>query len=487
MSTSSPTIDDFVHISIDVDVAAEAALAVKITPRHDTIGLDAQPKSTEFCTTVNARNLPEDDETARAPVDIVVALDVSGSMSGRKLELCKDTIQLLLRELNAQDRFGLVTFGDEANLAIPARKLTPENKEAAVLRVKRLHTSGCTNISGGIGLAAQELAAVESPHEVRTIFLLTDGLANRGISDRVGIVNLTKNCLSATAERNAIAMHCFGYGHDHDRAMLGDISNATEGGSYYFVDKDSDVSSAFGDALGGVLSVVAQNTFVNIKAATEGVSILKVKHDKTEKQLDGSYKVALGDFYAEESRDVLIETTLIGVPEGGNFSDVPHINVTVSYLDTINKKLVTSPGLIGSINRPKGETVSKTDKHVALQSIRLRTTKVISDAEALAESEELAKARSTINKLINYVQKEAKELEESTNPLVVQILSELNTMLAGLSSRSEYRTNGGRFMQTKAMAYRRQRCHESSEVVNSHFRSSTKSKMAFKMKKLSKK
>jgi len=242
---TSSTTEDFVNISMDTNSAEESvattketsALSVKITPKHDTIGLDAPHTSTEFCATMTARDLPEDDDFARAPVDIVVALDVSGSMSGRKLEVCKDTLSLLLRELGTQDRFGLVVFGDEAKLEIPTRKLTKASKRAALSKIKALHTSGCTNMSGGIGLAAQELQAVESPHEVRTIFLLTDGHANRGISDKDGIVSLTKGCLGATNERREIAIHCFGYGVDHDRVMLGDISKATERGSYYFVDK----------------------------------------------------------------------------------------------------------------------------------------------------------------------------------------------------------------------------------------------------------
>jgi len=395
------TIEDFVNISMDINSAESVAttketsvLRVKLTPKHESIGLDASHTSTEFCATMTARDLPEDDDFARAPVDIVVALDVSGSMSGRKLELCKDTLSLLLRELGTQDRFGLVVFGDEAKLEIPTRKLTKASKRAALSKIKALHTSGCTNMSGGIGLAAQELQAVELPHEVRTIFLLTDGHANRGISDKDGIVSLTKGCLGATNERREIAIHCFGYGVDHDRVMLGDISKATEGGSYYFVDKDSDVSSAFGDALGGVLSVVAQNTTITVRVSEEalalGVTILDVKHDKAVKQADGSFVVPVGDFYAEESRDVIVETTLPARRDSdANINVSLNVNlpllvsVNLSYLDTINKKLVTNAAVLGSVARPDGKVVSKTNQYVALQYIRIKTTKIISEAEAI--------------------------------------------------------------------------------------------------------
>merc|ERR1712154_291632 len=111
---------------------------------------------------------------------------------------------------------------------------------------------------------------------------------------------------------------------------------------YYFVDQDSDVSSAFGDALGGVLSVVAQNTVVKLSVPSEasgrGVSIVSVRHDKAVKQADGSYHVPIGDFYAEESRDIIIEASLS--KQGGDEMKLPHIEASLSYVDTIQKKMV---------------------------------------------------------------------------------------------------------------------------------------------------
>jgi len=474
--------------SVASTIHETSAIRVKITPKHDTIGLDDPHTSTEFCATMTARDLPEDDDFARAAVDIVVALDVSGSMSGRKLELCKDTLSLLLRELGTQDRFGLVVFGDEAKLEIPTSKLTKASKSAALSKIKALRTSGCTNISGGIGLAAQELQAVESPHEVRTIFLLTDGHANRGISDKDGIVSLAKGCLGATNERREISIHCFGYGVDHDREMLGDISKATEGGSYYFVDKDSDVSSAFGDALGGVLSVVAQNTSITVRVSEEalalGVTILDVKHDKAVKQADGSFVVPVGDFYAEESRDVILETTLpVRRDSDTNINsnvNLPLVSVHLSYLDTINKKLVTNVEVLGSIARPDGNIVSKTNQYVALQCIRIKTTKVISEAEAIAEQGNLVEARSTIQAFVKEVQAEAELLEVTTDPLITQLLSELNIMLSGLASHESYGSVGAKYMQTRGAQYTMQRCFESSDIAPNMYRSSKKSAMVDK-------
>ena len=478
-STTTANMDmneDFVHVNDE----NEPSLSLKVVPKHDVIGTDLSHESIQFCATVTARNLPED--SARAPVDIVVALDISGSMNGSKLDLCKITLSLLLRELSSSDRFGLVTFGSNATLVVPTRKLTKENRDFALAKIKGIRTNGMTNMSGGIGLAAQEMKSIETPHDVRSVFLLTDGKANQGISNRNGIVQLVESCLGSNSGHNPIPMHCFGYGDDHDVDMLRDISSASEGGTYYYVDKDSNVSSAFGDALGGVLSVVAQNVTVNLhvptEAAEKGVSILNVKHDKATKNQDGSYSVSLHDFYSEESRDIIFDVVLSREPSS---HPVVHILSSVSYLDTINVKLMKSENVFGSIHRPLGEELSPLNSQVAIQCVRIQTTEVISESEKLADNGEIGSAKSIISAYITQVQKEI-DLIDKSHPLFVQILNELNTIMSGFSSRSVYEMSGSKYMKSRVMNHKFQRCSEACEETPSVYTNKKKRLLATKWK-----
>ena len=54
------------------------------------------------CASLTACEAPESDE-ARKPIDLVVVLDKSGSMGGQPLELCKETMEFLIRELSPQE------------------------------------------------------------------------------------------------------------------------------------------------------------------------------------------------------------------------------------------------------------------------------------------------------------------------------------------------------------------------------------------------
>lgn len=475
-NTGATEEDSFVQVD---SVDDEPSLRLNVASRHDTICICNEKNSTQFCATVTAKELH--DESARAPVDIVVALDVSGSMDGKKLDLCKTTLTLLLRELSPNDRFGLVTFGSHVNLQIPSRKMTKLNREQAVTKIQSLRTSGCTNMSGGIGMAAKEIKTIESPHKVQTIFLLTDGHANEGVSDKEGIVKLVKGCLGdSKTEKINIPIHCFGYGDDHDQDMLGAIAGATEGGTYYYVDSDTNVSSAFGDALGGVLSVVAQNTMLSIKvpqASSEiGVSILNVYHDKVVRNPDGSHTVTLDDFYAEESRDIVFEVAL---SKECSLTPVVHVSCTISYLDTINSKLVQSDLVEGIIARPDGNEISVDNQHVAIQWSRVKATELMKESEKLAEMGNLDAARNSIIRFSDEFKQETKDLK---SPLINQMLSELDTIAGGLSTPIHYNSHGAKYLQTRVSAHTKQRCAEASEESVNMYRSKKKFAIAKKMK-----
>jgi len=466
-------------------------LSLEVTPLYDTIGMLAEDESVHFSATVSAKDIPCDDDSRRAPVDIIVALDTSGSMRGEKLRLCKETLKLLLRELGPNDRFGLVTFGSSAIIRIPVCNMTIENKEASITKINSVCVSGQTNLSGGIGLAAQEMNSIKKPNDVCSLFLLTDGHANVGVVDNSGIVQLTKGCLSAPDEKHeerSIPIHCFGYGSDHDGDLLRDMSQANEGSTYYFVSDDSDVSSAFGDALGGVLSVVAQNLTLTIMAPlhgyeSQGNSLVKIYHDNAQKVVDGSaYQINIGDLYAEESRDVVFEVSL-ATNDIKDYSCVPHVTVSMTYLDTIEKTLVEVDSIIGSIGRPKESRFrSPSNRHVNIQCLRIKTAKVMAESEHMAKNGDFSRAKTKIGEWTKELRKESFDAQED-NGLHEQLLCDLNIIHSGLGSRTDYEAKGSYILKSKQLTHKMQRCSEAKASSINSYRSSKKAAMSSKFSK----
>ena len=112
------------------------------------------------------------------------------------------------------------------------------------------------------GVEELKKGAPGDSNEVKSLMLLTDGLANHGITDSAAIVKMLQSALDSPGMEQA-SVFTFGYGADHNQDMLRAISDAGRG-VYYFVDEIDDVPTAFADCLGGLLSVVGQNIKLRI-------------------------------------------------------------------------------------------------------------------------------------------------------------------------------------------------------------------------------
>lgn len=491
--------DSFVNV--EVPALPEDAVSLKVIPKHEVIGVDSNESTTEICVSMKAAELPDDNET-RAPVDIIIVLDVSGSMNGTPLALCKRTLEMLLRVLLPQDRFGLVTYASDAIVDFTAKKMTAENKQAALVKIKSLQTRGQTNISAAIGLASFEMQAIDNPNDVRSIFLLTDGHANQGVCDVAGLVEITKNCLLSGAQNETqetpslnhgaspfaqfqtkgqavrgavpsvvmatsatsgppISLHCFGYGTNHNAELLREIASVASG-SYYFVESDTNVGSAFGDCVGGVLSVVAQSAVVTIKPCAEasalGMEIVKVHHDQSIERENGSHTVTVGDFYAEESRDVLV-TVKLARPESPNSTPIPHLSVSLSYTDTLQKRPMQSGSIMCSIARPAGSELSDADTHVTAQWLRVFATEEMAAADFLAQNHDLVGARARIQ---NVQEKIQLSHDVQSNDLIRELRESMSVAARGLESVNEYTNIGSKHLSHGIRAYKTQRAAAST-------------------------
>eukprot|EP00549_Striatella_unipunctata_P003777 CAMPEP_0118692340 /NCGR_PEP_ID=MMETSP0800-20121206/11220_1 /TAXON_ID=210618 ORGANISM="Striatella unipunctata, Strain CCMP2910" /NCGR_SAMPLE_ID=MMETSP0800 /ASSEMBLY_ACC=CAM_ASM_000638 /LENGTH=502 /DNA_ID=CAMNT_0006590297 /DNA_START=208 /DNA_END=1716 /DNA_ORIENTATION=- len=462
------------------------SLSITTQPQFHTIGTNASAKTTNICTTIKARVLEEDDEK-RAPVNILVALDVSGSMSNNnKLGLCKDTLKLLLHELGPRDQFGLVTFSNQACLEVPSKKMSHDNKTNAVQTINKLDARGGTNMSGAIGLAVQEMTSgsaatmnKKDDNVVNCIFLLTDGHATSGVLDPTQLTALTRGLLSDT---NNISLYCFGYGEDHDGNLLAQMAQTTPSGTYYFIQQDSHVKTAFGDALGGILSVVAQNVSLTIRvdesARNMGVSIVKIHNDDAV-QLDdnGSFRVPLGDVYAEETRDILTEIKLVQQLDlRQDITRFLRIDITKRnperphYHPTALNKLVQTPPHTVSISRlMHSPETSEENVHVAVQLLRVKATHAMKEANDMASNHHFAKANHTIESNMDDIVAKALALNVNFDRVESEFVSNLQDDLrhvkAGLESERTFHDYGSKRLNNVCLMNSRQRCAVSEELL----------------------
>ena len=103
------------------------------------------------------------------PLDLVMLIDTSLSMEGRKFALCAVGAAVLSFRLRAE-AFSLIAFGSSDGLKTDGPQTTVEQ---AIERILEAPVLGYTNIWASLGRGAQELRKGRSPLKVGV--LLTDG------------------------------------------------------------------------------------------------------------------------------------------------------------------------------------------------------------------------------------------------------------------------------------------------------------------------
>ena len=184
------------------------------------------------------------------PRDVILVLDTSGSMRGDKLDQAKAAARYVLDSLNADDRFGIVTFATATRAY--ARDLRPrdEARQAATF-INGLSAVGGTNI----GRAFEEALALADPSRQQVILFLTDGLPTEG---EVRTSALIEQIAEDAPED--VRIFCFGVGYDVNTILLDVVAQDHNGTSAYVLhDEDIErvVSSLYEKISRPVLTDVA--------------------------------------------------------------------------------------------------------------------------------------------------------------------------------------------------------------------------------------
>jgi Ca-activated chloride channel family protein len=171
------------------------------------------------------------------PRDIVLVIDVSGSMSGRKIEQARAAGRQLLQTLTPSDRFRLIDFSSDVRTFRDGwSSATPANVQDAAAYLDALRANGGTNIQG----ALDEAFASDSPEgRLPLVLFLTDGAPTVGETRPDAIVQ------HAGDLRRQRRLFTFGIGADVNASLLEQL--ALQGrGTATFVRPEESVERAVG-------------------------------------------------------------------------------------------------------------------------------------------------------------------------------------------------------------------------------------------------
>lgn len=191
------------------------------------------------------------ETTKRLGLDLILVIDVSGSMSGEKINLVRKTINFVIDSLEECDRLCLISFNRESKILTNLMPLTQENKDTFHLKASQINASGDTNIVAGLRDAFDIMINRKQVNDLTSVFLLSDGQDTCGNSKQSFVPFLTEK--NKAMGLNDYKIHSYGYGEGHDEDVLSIICSF-KNGNFYYVRNLKSVDECFVACLGTILS-----------------------------------------------------------------------------------------------------------------------------------------------------------------------------------------------------------------------------------------
>ena len=189
---------------------------------------------------------------------LTFVIDVSGSMNREnRLGLVKKSLQMLVKNLTAKDKIGIVVYGSRARVILEPKSL--EQKDEIITAIEMLQAEGSTFAEEGIKAGYDMAEKAYQKGYINRVILCSDGVANVGQTGADAILEAIKQ---KTAKGITLSAIGFGMGNYNDVLLeqLGDKGN----GYYSYIDTIVEAKKLFEENLTTTLQVVARDVKVQV-------------------------------------------------------------------------------------------------------------------------------------------------------------------------------------------------------------------------------
>lgn len=169
----------------------------------------------------------------RAPLNLSVVLDVSGSMSSQdnteksRLEWAKEALNHIVAQLNEQDSLSIVLFDTDSEILLQTTEVT--NKEAILELIKKLETKGSTNLEKGLRDGFELVSENFKQGYENRVILISDAGLNTGVTTEGSLVKLVSDYAAED-----IGLSAIGLGLNFNQDFIQAIT-MSKGGNYQFM------------------------------------------------------------------------------------------------------------------------------------------------------------------------------------------------------------------------------------------------------------
>jgi len=387
--------------------------------------------------------------TVREGLDLVAVVDVSGSMSGHKIESVKKALHFVIQKLTPLDRLSIVTFHSTATRLNPLRSMTQAAQGDLKALVGRLVANGGTDIKAGLDMGLAVLAGrVHTDSRTPNIFLMSDGRPEgRSSGD------------PRKVDPGQVGVYTFGFGAGADQQLLTDLAKNSTGGTYSMVPDGTNLSAPFSLLLGGLLTVVAQDVRLTLTPKTADGDLNEMTvcpgtdYERTTDP-SGVITIKFGTLFSGESRKVAVNFTLNDMS-----AETEAYNATLAVAEHSYAAQETgqTPQNILRKRTPNPSSVADAgaeELSVQAEEVRRLHADMISDATKLADKENLEEAKDKIVEAQNAIED---IMLDDGEKMANALRAELQQLRAYMKSQALYNEMGRPYALATITSHGRQR------------------------------
>ncbi|MCC6621627.1 MAG: VWA domain-containing protein [Deltaproteobacteria bacterium] len=310
-------------VGLSLGPVAARAQQVEVRSALDHAVLPAHKKQTAYLR-VGLRGFTAAGR-ARAPLNVAIVIDKSGSMSGDKIANAREAAKAAIQQLVDDDIVSVIAFDDTVQVLVPATKVS--DRQTILTGISRLTAGGHTALFAGTVKGGAEVRKFLSKERVNRVVLLSDGQANVGPQSASALGQL-----GATLRKEGVSVTTVGLGLGYNEDLLVQLAQQS-GGQHVFIEDHRRLAEIFRQGFGGLASIVAQEVVVKVTLAPDVRPVRVLGRDA--EIIGQTVTVQMPELYAGQLDDMVLELEVAAsAPQSRRIADVE-----VSYHNTITRSL----------------------------------------------------------------------------------------------------------------------------------------------------
>ncbi len=341
------------------------------------------------------------DRQELRPLNLSIVIDKSGSMAeDNKMRRVKSALLKLVSQLRPTDVLSIVVFDSDAQVLLPAQPVSDREQIDEVIR--GIEPGSTTNLNAGLMLGYQQALKHFREDATNRVILLTDGIANRGVTNPAEIAKA-----SVSYNDRGIDLSTIGVGLDVNQDMLRQLAKSGRG-LFHFIADSQDIDTVFVKELQSQISPVATEPNLDIEYGP-GLELEKV-YGYAPRLGGNSVRVKL-----DNMNSGMTEVVLLRFKTHGEVSEGSHLPVKVrlNYFDLDRNKSVETTEKSFVTLTESAKTDMLDDSSVAKDFTLASLAQAIHDMAKDCENRQYVKAENDLRSQIEKASRRYPNLDDA--------------------------------------------------------------------------